>query len=288
MAFCHTVTAGRHPRRPPERRARNYYFAVTAYSYNPSGKPKVLETVAGAGPVMPQRPALGTDPATASASDVTYLRMDTRSRPHGRGHGQGGGPERRHRAHLQGHLQPTERPPFTGQVGADTATVLYAWSLHGLDDGEVLLSGQLNRRGDADYRVVDGIQVVEVGKYFPNLQDVSYLNNNTTHRRALEGVNFGLTYFGGGADYGYNFFGSTLDPFTMPDSFTTVEVRFSHTATQKAYRFVRMQTVTGAAPASYPNRGYLNRGFLRRAVPGVGHDQRRPARRRLPGARGHG
>jgi hypothetical protein len=140
--------------------------------------------------------------------------------------------------------------------------VLYSWTLTDSTTGTVLLSNQLNRRGDADYRVLDGIQVVEAGKYFPNLQDVSYLNNNTNHRRALEGVNFGLGFFDFGADYGYNFFGSTLDPYTMPDSFTTVEVRFNRTATQKAYRFVRMQTTAGSAPAAYPNRGYLNRGFV--------------------------
>lgn len=89
-----------------------------------------------------------------------------------------------------------------------------------------------------------------------------YLNDNPTNPTALEGVNFGLAAFGGGADVGFNFFGSTLDPATMPDSFTTVEIRFDQTAPQKAYRFVRLQTTTGSAPAAYPDRGYLNRGFI--------------------------
>jgi hypothetical protein len=260
--FCHTVTQDA-IRGGRLNDATDYFFAVTAYGYNPVGKPRVLETSQVPIRVMPQRPALGTDPATASASAVTYERIDTQKSP----------------ATdvvsvnvvdpsaVTGHIykvtfQPTDPPPVTQTVGADTATVLYSWSLTDSTTNTVLFSGQLNRRGDADYRVVDGIQVVETGKYFPLLQSVAYLNNNPAHRRALEGVNFGLTYFDGGADYGFNFFGSTLDPSTMPDSFTTVEVRFSHTATQKAYRFVRMQTAAGAAPASYPNRGYLNRGFV--------------------------
>jgi hypothetical protein len=93
----------------------------------------------------------------------------------------------------------------------------------------------------------------------PSLLDVSYLNNDETHRRALEGVNFGLGFFGGSADYAFNFFGSTLDPYAMADSFMTVEVRFSHTATQKAYRFLRLQQPDGSPP--FVGRGYVYGGF---------------------------
>jgi hypothetical protein len=260
VSFCHTITQDA-IRGGRLNDATDYFFAVTAYGYNPAGKPKVLETSQVPIRAMPQRPALGTDMATASASAVTYQRIDTQKSP----------------ATdvvsvnvvdpsaVTGHIykvtfQPTEPPPVTRTVGADTATVLYSWSLTDSTTGSVLFSDQMNRRGDADYRVVDGIQVVETGKYFPFLQEVTYLNNNTAHRRALEGVNFGQLYFGGGADYGYNFFGSTLDPGTMPDSFTTVEIRFSHTATQKAYRFPRRQLADGSAPSV--GRGYLYGGFL--------------------------
>ena len=262
VSFCHTVTQdairGGHLND-----ATDYFFAVTAYGYNPAGKPKVLETAQVPIRVMPQRSALGTDPSTAAASAVTYERIDTQKSPAT----DVVSVSVVDRNAVTGHVykvffSPTPPPPVTQTVGPDTATVLYSWSLQDSTTGDIVLSNQMNRRGDADYRVVDGIQVVEAGKYFPFLQDVAYIDNNTAHRRALEGVNFGLAYFDGGADYAYNFFGSTLDPATMPDSFTTVEVRFSHTATQKAYRFVRMQTAAGIAPAAYPNRGYLNRGFL--------------------------
>jgi hypothetical protein len=261
VAFCHTVTQdairGGHLND-----ATDYFFAVTAYSFNPSGQPKVLETSQVPLRVMPQRPALGTNPATASAA-VAYEQINT-SKP----------PSTDVISVnvvdlnvVTGHIykvtfQPTPPPATPVTVGPDTATVLYSWSLTDSTTGDVLLSNQLNRRGDLDYRVADGIQVVENGKYFPALQDVVYQNNNTAHPRALTGVSFGLGFFFTGADYGINFFGSTLDPAATPDSFTTVQIRFSHTATQKAYRFVRMQTVAGTAPPAYPNRGYLNRGFV--------------------------
>jgi hypothetical protein len=260
VAFCHTATQDA-IRGGRLNDGTDYFFAVTAYGYNPVGKPKVLETPQVPIRVVPQRPAQGTDPATASASEVTYLQIDTEKspatdvisvnvvEPSG----------------VTGHIykvtfQPTAPPAVTQTVGADTATVLYSWTLTDSTTGTVLLSDQLNRRGDADYRVLDGIQVVEAGKYFPNLQDVAYINNNTAHRTALEGVNFSQLYFDGGADYGYNFFGSTLDPATMPDSFTTAEVRFSHTATQKAYQFRRRQLADGSEPSV--GRGYLYGGFL--------------------------
>ncbi len=258
VAFCHTITEDA-VRGGTLNDGTNYFFAVTAYSYNPVGKPKILENAQAAVTVMPQRPALGTDLATASASDVTYLRIDESKSP----------------ATdvvsinvvdpsaVTGHIykvffSETERPPVTSVVGPDTATVLWSWTLQDSTTGEILYSGQLNRRGDAAYRVVYGIQVVVTGKYFPFLQEVAYRNLVADHRRALEGVNFGLVYFDGGADYGYNFWGSTLDP-AVPDSFTTAQFRFSQTETQKAYRFVRRQLPNGDAPAV--GRGYYYGGF---------------------------
>src|SRR5262249_4415613 len=95
----------------------------------------------------------------------------------------------------------------------------------------------------------------------PKLLSATYLNNVSDHRGAIEGVNFGLTGFNGGADPAVSFLGaSSIDPMAQPDSFTTVELRFSHTATQKAYRFLRLEKAsTGGAPPqgrAYPYGGY--------------------------------
>src|SRR5262245_39735341 len=94
----------------------------------------------------------------------------------------------------------------------------------------------------------------------PTIRDALYLNNILTHRRALEGVNFGLGFFGGGADEGNNFFGSTLNTLANPDSFKTVEIRFSHTDRQKCYRYLRLEKTDGSAP-TLVGRGYLYSGY---------------------------
>ncbi len=236
-----------------------YYFAVTAYSYNPIGLPKVLENAQAVVRAMPQRAPSGTDLSTASATAVTYLRRDTSKPPTTDVVSVNVADPSLVTGHIYKVSFQALNPPFSGQVGQDTATVLYAWSLTDSTTGTVLLANQLNRRGDGDYRVVDGIQVVEDGKYFPALQSASYENNVTTHRRALEGVNWGGAAFDGGADSGWNFWGGSLDPSSMPDSFTTVELRFSHTATQKAYRYFRCEQADGSAPT--PGRLYNYGGF---------------------------
>lgn len=55
----------------------------------------------------------------------------------------------------------------------------------------------------------------------------------------LKGVNWGGATFGGGIGFGRDFFGSALDPATMPDSFTNIEIRFSETVRQNAYQYIR-------------------------------------------------
>jgi hypothetical protein len=55
----------------------------------------------------------------------------------------------------------------------------------------------------------------------------------------LTGYDWGGEYFSGSADYSSNFFGSALDVSEQPLSFHAVEVRFSRTIKQKAYRYLR-------------------------------------------------
>jgi hypothetical protein len=239
-----------------------YFFAVTAYAYGPTQKLAVVENAQLPIRVIPQRPPLGTDPNTAGGT-VTYSRTSTLLSP------------ATDRIELRvvdadsvkGHdyrinFAPFDPPYPRVVVGADTLDAKFGWNLTDITTGDTLLKKQTNKSGDELYRVFDGILFKVIGSHVPAFQEADYRDLNPANPTALEGVNFGLASFGGGADAGLNFFGSTLDPATMPDSFTTVQVRFSHTATQKAYRFVRMQTVTGDPPASYPNRGYLNRGFV--------------------------
>jgi hypothetical protein len=145
-------------------------------------------------------------------------------------------------------------PPVTTSVGGHTVTVNDSWSLTDSTLNQVLLSGQLNRFGDTDYRVVDGIQVVETGKYSPAIASAAY---SGTHKSEISGVNWGLPFFGGGAGSGNDFQGSSLDPGANPDSFVTVELRFG--VKQKCYRFLRLQLPDGSAPD--PGRGYAYGGY---------------------------
>jgi hypothetical protein len=90
----------------------------------------------------------------------------------------------------------------------------------------------------------------------------TYQNLVTTNRRALEGVNAGFSGFGGGAGSAFDFFGSSLDPSTQPDSFPAlVRVSFSHTQTQLAHRYLRLEKASdGTAPPQ--GRGWLYGGYV--------------------------
>lgn len=101
------------------------------------------------------------------------------------------------------------------------------------------------------------------GDLHRGLVSAAYENDNTTHRRALDGVENGLPFFGGGGGTAAELLGSTLDPATMPDSFPTVLLRFHQGWWQMAHRYLRLETTTGAAPAG--GRGWRYGG--QRAIP---------------------
>jgi len=239
----------------PLKDATEYYYAVTAYAVSSTEKLAVVENAQDPITVMPQRPASGTDPGTASATDVTYLQRDSSlppsttvvevvvTKPDS----------------VTGHIYKVffeALPPesvYVRQVGSDTATVTHVWSLVDSTASDTLIRRQLNLRGDDNYVVIDGIQVRVVGAYFPELQSVVYRNVDATHRRALDGVSSGgeIDWLMGGGMTGDRFFGSSLDPATEPDSFMTVEIRFSSTNTQLAHRFLRHETAAGAGLGFY-------------------------------------
>lgn len=259
VRFSHTVTQDA-IRGGSLHDGTEYYYAVTSYAYSADGLPKVLENAQQVIRVTPQRAAAGTDLATASAAPVTYLRKDGAKAPAT----DVVSVEVVNPEQVTGHVYKVVfdalEPAYVGPIGEIAeATISYSWSLVDSTTGQVKFTGQLNRNGDDDYRVIDGLRVKVTGKYEPLFQEAAYLNNVTTNRRALTGVNWGLPSFFGGAGSGYEFFGGTLDPSASPDSFSTVELRFSHTATQNAYRFLRAQQADGSAPT--PGRLYNYGGF---------------------------
>jgi hypothetical protein len=241
----------------PLRDATTYHYAVSAYSYNPTGVPKVLESGYSIVSVIPQREASGTDVTSAAVSNVTYLRKDTNKPPAT----DVVTAEIVQPENVTGHVykvvfEPLS-PPFTGTIGnLDNVTAYHSWSIIDSTTGVTKLSGRLNRNADEAFEVVDGVRVKVTGKYAPQFQEANYLNDNTAHRRALTGVNWGLPGFFGGAGAGWDFFGGTIDPAVHPDSFTTVELRFSGTNTQNAYRFLRRQLADGTGQGGYDYAGF--------------------------------
>lgn len=246
VRFTHTITQDA-VRGGSLRDATEYYFAVTAFSYGPDQRPKILESPQVAVRAIPQRAALGTDRATASATEVEYVRTDPGQTPSTEEVTvQVVRPE-----DVTGHTYRVDFtplvPPFQGKVGLDTATVVYGWSLTDTTTGEVKLAGQVNQRGDEDYRVVDGLVVKVTGSYFPNLQNVRYSNVVEDHYRALTGVSWSGNvdnWFYGGAGDALLFWGNStyLDPAAQPDSFTTVGLVFTEPRMgQKAYRYLRLE-----------------------------------------------
>ena len=247
------------------RDATQYYYAVTAYGYDPLGLPKVLEDPQAVVRVMPQRPPAGTDLTTASVLPVTKLQKDPSKPPTT----DAVMVDLINPAQVTGHVykvsfQPLS-PIYSGQVAGDTATVLYAWSLTDSTTGTVLTSGQLNRRGGTDYPVVDGLRVAEVGSYFPRLADVEYVSAGTDPPAYQGNPNWLLNFFGGGAGSEADFgaLNTTLDPSVQPDSFTTVEIRLG--VTQRCYRYFRLEKASdGSAPGAdrgYPYGGYFTCPF---------------------------
>ena len=256
LQYCYTAT-GDAIHGGPLKDATQYYFAVTAYGVNPNAggakHPKVLEDAISPITVTPQRPASGTDIATAgvSSAGVQYSQLDTNKPPATNV--------------IQvlpvspGDIQPRCYKITFNPV--DTLIAPYAtWNLIDVTNPaapETLLKNQTNISGDPNYRIFNGLQIKVIGAPSPQFQGAAYENIDPTHRRPIEGVNAGLESFGGGAGLGITFFGSTLDPSAQPDSFTTVELRFN--ATQKGYRYWRRELPDGSAPAV--GRGYVYAGF---------------------------
>jgi hypothetical protein len=259
------------------RNGTQYYFAVTAYNYDPNAIPKTLENSTGtAGQsvnsvvVIPQGPTAGTNLLEASTGPIVQNRIDTNI-------------PATTDVVTADILDPTKvtgctyevyytdaMPPFpTYVVGGVPVEVHLYWNLRricadGSDAGSapdttVMLANQLNKTGDDDYQVIDGILFKVSGAYTPQLQNVVYVKVDT-EPRDLQPVDFGLEFYGGGGGYASSFFGTTINPDDNPELFTTVEIRFDSTATSKAYRYFRDQLPDGSAPPD--GRGYYYGGFV--------------------------
>ena len=248
MAFCQTVTQDA-IRGGPLQDASEYFFAVTAYAYSADERPHMLETAQQPIRVRVQRPASGTDDATAHTG-ITIVQADASLKPTTdvldvtvvdpaavTGHD--------YRISFT-----TLNPPVSGQVGADTATVRWAWNIEDVTAGRMLAQRLLNRRGDDDYAVIDGLQFRLIGDYFQFMKDGWYDNLNSAHDAQWGDNSGGMPFYFGAAGTGtqYSEVSSSLDPAAQPDSFISVDITFDQAHPRKAYRYLRLEVSGGTDP----------------------------------------
>lgn len=200
----------------------NYFYAVTAYAVGIGQFQQVLESPIIPIRVVPQTPPAGVDLTATGVSAID--------------HGQNAGapantplgtdvvtvdvldPASMLNADYKLGFKPAGAGTvwwLTRTVGAVTDTIINNWP---------------NISGDDNYPVVDGIQVKVVSFPLGELARITYEGATP----AYEGVDVGLRFFGGGGDYAFDLFGSSLP---SHGAYGNVELRFS--GTQNAYRYLR-------------------------------------------------
>lgn len=211
-------------------RNRPYYFAVTAYGYNPFGVPKVLESPMKMITARPQSPPLGT-------------RLTT---PYGRQL------EVSHIGPSDGEVLPVVIDPQTLTGGSysvrfhSEATGDMVWDV--VSEGEIKVSGwrnQSRRMGD-DFPIVDGVLVRVFGPQagiHSVIRSVQADDGGPGGERWISGHGWGGEWFFGGMDIGAHFqFGSTVglqDYVTVDWRFTSDSTRSEATGWSRAYVYRR-------------------------------------------------
>jgi len=229
-----------------------YYYRVAAYSYNPhptTGLPKTLESFSEMITAIPQEPV----------SEATIMQeLDECTVVHGRVDTDLAASTEKVNVFIADPFALTGNTyrfdfqhavqPETLIAGSDTTVVSYKWNLKNENSGAYLYdSWQTNKTGDGDYLVTEGFVAKMIGSHKDGgLQDAVYVGPDGCHKASgLTSVDAGLDIQLNGRGYkgvGYGTtwgWGATLDPVANADQFTTVEIRFSHTNTQKAYRYTR-------------------------------------------------
>jgi hypothetical protein len=174
---------------------KDYYYIVTAYSYNNESIPKTLES---AGIVTTVRPT--KLPGQRAASHFG----DTLTVAHSAGAGDGSA-----QAFV---VDPTKTTGHNYNIGFDYDSVnaSYSWFARDMTTGRRVVTGQVNQTGDAAYPTFDGVQAVIVGP--PNGMKEFSIPSGARRWTWVGADGFGLEGFNGAIGYGYGnwFSGSTI------------------------------------------------------------------------------
>ncbi len=264
-----------------------YYFAVTAYSYNPDPNvvPNNLESplTATALTVTPHTPDPGVR-YQATGGDSLAIR-----------HAAVGGPM------SEGFIVPIVIDPskltgHTYQVLFDTAGGTLHWNLKDSTSGTNVLTNQTNQSGDANYVIADGIQVKVQGPP-PGMKDWSIPSGGRRWTFA-NADGFALEGFFGAMGMGYNSFFSSST--VTPDHLHNVLIKLaatdslgnlvnpSDTTASNGYRYLRGASAAPAKPEFVPyivnpSSGYAYQDYRTRNVPWAAYDQENGGRRLMVG-----
>lgn len=166
-----------------------YYYAVTAYSYNPL--PRIIPSTVESPPliltVIPHSPNPGTRYAGKSGDTITIVSHVTLP-----------GVTPCDGSVIPLVVDPTRLTGDTYAVGFDTAGQQVTWKLTDQTLGKVCLSNQTNQSGDVNYTYVDGIQVKVIGPP-PGMKSWS-VPAGTRRFSPVGGGLFGLEGFSTGTD----------------------------------------------------------------------------------------
>ena len=238
---------------------QRYYYAVTAYSYDPTATPKTLESGLIWREAVPQTGVPGqrfhaaygdtVQPvhATGVASNVLSVEVVNPSVL---------------KAHdYQVSVVATDSV-FNVDLGVNVANP--KWQLTDVTTGQVLLAPSTKYKIFTDNNVVDGLRIgLQATPFYTAGQEISSFEYTPSSHLNWKGINWGLSQtnlgndpagnaWGLTVDVGANFRGSSILP---QDVDKNVEIRFDSTGFnkaagtggQKAYCFLRTAAGTGAA-----------------------------------------
>jgi hypothetical protein len=239
---------------------KTYYFAVTAYAYNPYGVPRVIESPVNIITATPKQIIF-----TPAVGDI--IRSVRKS---GKSDGDAFGII----------IDPTKLTGHTYEVRFDTAGGEITWKLIDKTTNQLKLTGQRNQSGDGNYEIIDGIQFKVIGPP-PGPKDWAW----TKGTRKLSWANADImTYlgfpshlftfngaFGYVSPYGIFVSGHEHSDVVTPDKLRDIKIVFATTDTagnfdpthQNAsfgYRYLRRASAAPAKPEFAP--------FIKNPAPG--------------------
>ncbi|MDD8017556.1 MAG: T9SS type A sorting domain-containing protein [Bacteroidota bacterium] len=258
---------------------QTYYFAVTAYNYNPTPGiiPASLESSPTVLAIVPQSLLPGQRTPSKYGDTVKVTHTGT----------------------SDGKVTPLIVDPkaLTGstyEVSFDTTGGSTTWTLTNKTTNKVVLTNQANQAGDNNYFVTDGMQVLVAGPA-PGMKGYSVKG---TRQWTWVGGNWGAEGFNGAIGNGFDqWFSSSTVTY---DKLKNVEIRFANTDNQGtildvndpnasfAYRYLRGATAAAAHPSFVPfiinkTAGYAFQDY-NKSMPFAAYDiEANPPRRLMVG-----